>query len=190
MRVMSPFFAALGGQEMALRGPWAMVAPDGLVGGVPLSKPDRGASRRRSEAGGRLASAVLAHLPLAIAVIDAGVRLLFWNQQAAGLFGVPPLMAADAPPLEDILAGIADLTPQQRDRMVVFAATHIAGGDRVEPEGWLRNPPRAGPPDHSQGAGDRIASMDAGDRRRRAFRVGGAEWGGARWRCRHCLTGL
>ena len=115
-----------------------MAAPDGLVGGVPPSKPDRGASRRRSEAGGRLANAVLAHLPLAIAVIDADSRLLFWNQQAAGLFGVPPLMAADAPPLVDILAGVADLTPQQRDRIVAFAATHIAVGDRVEPEGWLR----------------------------------------------------
>jgi diguanylate cyclase (GGDEF)-like protein len=115
-----------------------MAAPDGIVGGVPLSKPDRGGPRRRSEAGGRLATAVLAHLPLAVAVIDADSRLLFWNQQAASLFGVPPPMAADAPPLVDILAGVANLTSQQRDRIVAFAVTHIELGDRAEPDGWLR----------------------------------------------------
>jgi diguanylate cyclase (GGDEF)-like protein len=115
-----------------------MAAPDGLVAGVPLSKPDQGASRRRSRAGGGLATAVLAHLPLSIAVIDAASRLLFWNQQAASLFGVPPPMAADAPPLADILAGVVNLTSQQRDRIVAFAASHIAVGDRAEPDGWLR----------------------------------------------------
>ncbi len=81
---------------------------------------------------------MLAHLPLALAVLDAESRLVFWNEQAAGLFGVPPLMAADTPPLTAILAGIANLTFQQRDRIIAFTATHIAAGDRVEPESWLR----------------------------------------------------
>ncbi|HET6307140.1 MAG TPA: diguanylate cyclase [Rhodopila sp.] len=121
-----------------MREPGAMAAPDGVGGGTKLPKPDRGASRRRREAGLRLAHAVLAHLRLAIAVIDGESRLLFWNEQAAGLFGVAPAMAEDKPVLAEVLAGVADLTRQQRDRIVAFAATHVAGGDRVEPEGWLR----------------------------------------------------
>lgn len=118
-----------------------MWAPDGLVSGVTPSRPDRAASRRRTGAGNRLANAVLAHLPLAIAVIDADSRLLFWNEQAASLFGVPPLLAADAPPLVDLLARVPNLTPRQRDQIAAFATTHIAAGDRAEPEGWLRISP-------------------------------------------------
>jgi diguanylate cyclase (GGDEF)-like protein len=115
-----------------------MWAPDGLAGGVLLSEPNRVGARRRVGAGGRLANAMLAHLPLAIAVIDGDSRLIFWNEKAAALFGVPPMMAADAPALADILAGVANLTAQQRDRIVAFGASHIAAGDRAEPESWLR----------------------------------------------------
>jgi diguanylate cyclase (GGDEF)-like protein len=123
---------------MTLRAAWAAWAPDGLAGGVTPSQPERGASRRRGGASGRLANAMLAHLPLAIAVIDADSRLAFWNERAAVLFGVPPMMAADAPSLITILAGIANLTFHQRDRIIAFAAAQIAAGDRVEPESWLR----------------------------------------------------
>jgi diguanylate cyclase (GGDEF)-like protein len=115
-----------------------MRAPDGLVEAAKPSHPGRGVPRRRGAASGQLANAVLAHLPLAVAVIDADLRLSYWNEQAACLFEVPPLMAADAPALADILAGVAGLTQQQRDRIVAFGATHIAAGDRVEPESWLR----------------------------------------------------
>lgn len=78
------------------------------------------------------------HLPLAIAVMDADSRLVFWNEQAAVLFGAARLAAADTPSLAASLTGIANLTFQQRDRIIAFAATHIAAGDRVEPESWLR----------------------------------------------------
>ena len=180
MRIRWPFFAALDGQEMALRGPWAMAAPDGLVGGVPLSKPDRGASRRRSAAGGRLANAVLAHLPLAIAVIDADSRLLFWNQQAAAPVRCP---AADG-------RGCAAFGGHTGGRRRPHPAA--AGPDRClrrDPHrgrgpggagGLVANLPGAGPPDHGPGAGDRIASMDVGDRRRDDGGGPREGWGGAR----------
>lgn len=121
-----------------MRGHWATRAPDGLVEAAKPAHPGRGVPRRRGAASGQLANAVLAHLPLAVAVVDADLRLSYWNEQAACLFEVPPLMAADAPALADILAGVAGLTQQQRDRIVAFGATHIAAGDRVEPESWLR----------------------------------------------------
>jgi diguanylate cyclase (GGDEF)-like protein len=81
---------------------------------------------------------MLSYLPLALAVIDADLRLVFWNQRAASLFGVPPLLAADQPGLKEILAGIPHLTQPQHDRAVAFAAGHVASGDRVEPDSWLR----------------------------------------------------
>jgi diguanylate cyclase (GGDEF)-like protein len=122
-----------------LRGPGLigamMWAPEGLTSGV---KPPRPKPRRSRGAGGRLMNAVLAHLPLAVAVIDADTRLAFWNEEAANLFGVPPLMAAEAPLLADMLAAVANLTPQQRERIAAFSEAHIAGGDRVEPESSLR----------------------------------------------------
>jgi diguanylate cyclase (GGDEF)-like protein len=123
---------------MTLRAPWAALAPDGLVGGVQPSEPERGTSRRRGSLGGRLANAALTHLPLAIVILDADSRPAFWNEQAAALFGTPRPMGADTPSLTGLLAGIANLTFQQRDRIIAFAATHIAAGDRVEPESWLR----------------------------------------------------
>jgi diguanylate cyclase (GGDEF)-like protein len=123
---------------MTLRAPWPAWAPDGLAGGVRSSHPERGASRRRGSLTGRLANAALTHLPLAIAILDAEARLVFWNEQVIALFGAPGLTATDAPPLTALLAGIANLTFQQRDRIVAFAATQIAAGDRVQPESWLR----------------------------------------------------
>src|ERR1700709_1303420 len=112
---------------MRLRGPRTTWAPDGLAGGVPRSRPgETPPSRKRGGAGAPLANAMLAHLPLAVAVVDADSRLVFWNEQAAVLFGAPPLMAADAPALADILAGVANLAQPQRDRITAFATTHIA----------------------------------------------------------------
>ena len=73
---------------MRLRGPRTTWAPDGLAGGVPRSRPgETPPSRKRGGAGAPLANAMLAHLPLAVAVVDADSRLVFWNEQAAVLFG-------------------------------------------------------------------------------------------------------
>jgi diguanylate cyclase (GGDEF)-like protein len=138
MRIKLPRFVALDRQVIALRQPRAKWAPDGLAGGAEPSPLRRGAPRGRGGADARLANAVIAHLPLAIAVIDAKSRLSFWNEQAAILFGVPPLMAATAPHLSDMLTKVAGLTPGQRDQIAEFCATHIAAGDRTEPESWLR----------------------------------------------------
>jgi diguanylate cyclase (GGDEF)-like protein len=102
------------------------------------SRPHEGVSGGRGRAGLRLVNTVLGLLPLGVAVIDAHRRLLFWNEQAAMLFGVPPMMAAQAPLLAQILLGIANLIPQQRDGILAFAAAAIAAGDRTEPESCLR----------------------------------------------------
>jgi diguanylate cyclase (GGDEF)-like protein len=138
MRITSPLFAALDRQVIALQEPRAKWAPDGLAGGAKPSPSHRDPARGRGGASVRLANAVIAHLPLAIAVIDAGSRLSFWNEQAASLFGVPPMMAADAPRLSDMLAKVTGLTPQQRNQIVEFGADQIAAGNRAEPESWLR----------------------------------------------------
>ena len=116
----------------------AMRQPDGLSGSAPLLRPTGGGARRRGGGSGRLAVTVLAHLPLAVAVLDSDARLVFWNQQAAGLFNVPALMAAGSPALADILANVSGLTPDQRDLVVEFCQTHIAAGDRTEPQSRIR----------------------------------------------------
>jgi diguanylate cyclase (GGDEF)-like protein len=121
-----------------VRQPWAMRAPDGLAGGVKLSPPDRSHSRSRSGTKNGLATSVLAQLPLAVAVIDADTRLHYWNEKAAELFGVPPVLAAEHPLLAGILAGVAKLTPAQRDRIAAFSARHVAARDRTEPDSYLR----------------------------------------------------
>jgi diguanylate cyclase (GGDEF)-like protein len=102
------------------------------------SGPQNGASGGRGRAGLRLVNTVLGLLPLGVAVIDADQRLLFWNEQAAMLFGAPPMMAAEAPLLGQILSGIATLIPQQLDGILAFAAAAIAAGDRTDPESCLR----------------------------------------------------
>jgi diguanylate cyclase (GGDEF)-like protein len=117
---------------------WAMYAPDGLAGGMAQSKRPGSDLRGRPGITVGLANAVLAQLPLAVAVIDAESRLLYWNEPAASLFGVPPMMAADMPHLAEILAGVANLTKPQRARFVAFVATEIAAPDRAEPDTCLR----------------------------------------------------
>ena len=111
---------------------------DRLAGGRPAFRLNQGLSVARARADRRLADKVLRLLPLGVAVIDAELRLLFWNEQAALLFGVPPLLAAGMPPLGEILAGVPDLTARQRDGIATFATTRIAAGDRAEPESCLR----------------------------------------------------
>jgi diguanylate cyclase (GGDEF)-like protein len=85
-----------------------------------------------------LANAVLAQLPLAIAVVDEGLQLLFWNEPAAGLFGVASMMAVDTPLFADILAGIPNLIEPQRDRILEFVADQIATPDSAAPGTSLR----------------------------------------------------
>jgi diguanylate cyclase (GGDEF)-like protein len=115
-----------------------MPALDGILGRGSKQMPGSGALRGRPGVSGRLMNAVLAHLPVGVAVVDAEARLLFWNEQAGCLFGVRPLMGAETPLLADILSGIRDLTPQQRDEISRFTADHIAAGDRTEPDSFLR----------------------------------------------------
>ena len=118
--------------------PWAMWGPDGLAGGTSLPRPAETTFRGRGGSKARLTNTVLAHLPLAVMVMNADARLLYWNEQAAGLFGAPPLMAAESPPLATMLAGAAAFTPAQRDRIAAFCATRIAARDRAEPNTCLR----------------------------------------------------
>jgi diguanylate cyclase (GGDEF)-like protein len=125
-------------QEYAVQEPWAREAPDGLAGTTSLLSPGLPTSRRRNRSRDGVAGTILAHLPLAVAVIDEDARLVFWNEQAAQLFGAPPLIAEARPALAAILPGALNLTPPQRDRIVAFATSHIAAGDRTEPDGCLR----------------------------------------------------
>jgi diguanylate cyclase (GGDEF)-like protein len=85
---------------------------------------------------------------LAVAVIDARVRLVFWNEQAADLFGVPGLMAAERPALNAILAKMSGLTDSQRERIVAFGSDHTAAGRNADSGSCLRL---------SLGRGQRIA---------------------------------
>ena len=116
----------------------AMLTPDGVPDAIPKASPNVVRTRGRHGASGRLTNAVLSHLPLGVAVVDPDVRLVFWNEQAGCLFGVPPIMAAEMPLLDQVLAGVRNLTPKQRDQITAFAATHIAAGDRTEPDSFLR----------------------------------------------------
>jgi len=118
----------------------AMETSNGLRGGMtpPLIAPYRRTAPKRRPTQGRLEATVLGHLPLAVAVIDADIQLLYWNEQAAALFGKPPLIAAANPPLFDVLSDVANITLLQKNRIVAFAASHIAKGDRTEPESRLR----------------------------------------------------
>ncbi len=105
-----------------------------LAPGLPIAREPPSKPNRR----GRLASTLLGHLPFGVAVIDTAARLLYWNEHAAGLFGIPPIMAADMPPLADALAGVNNLTQRQREGIIAFGAMQITAGDRVEPESCLR----------------------------------------------------
>jgi diguanylate cyclase (GGDEF)-like protein len=125
-------------REVTVREAWAKSASDGLTYAKPNSKRAHGVAAARNGAGARLANTVLGYLPLGVAVINANVRLLFWNEHAARLFGVSPLMAAEIPSLAEILKGVIHLTEPQRDGIIAFAATHIAAGDRTDPDSCLR----------------------------------------------------
>jgi diguanylate cyclase (GGDEF)-like protein len=125
-------------QEYVVREPWATDAPDGMARGIQHKRPAKTVPHRRNRIGDGLARRVLAHLPLAVAVIDADAVLLFWNEHASLLFGAPPLMAAERPTLGEMLARIGTMTQSQRDRVIAFAVAHIAAGDRSGPDGCLR----------------------------------------------------
>jgi diguanylate cyclase (GGDEF)-like protein len=103
-----------------------------------LVKSVRQAARGQARMTASLANAVLTQLPLTVAVVDAGSRLLYLNESAASLFGVSPLVAADMPPLAGILAGVTNLTEQQRQTVVTFVTEQIAAPDRAEPDTCLR----------------------------------------------------
>ena len=111
---------------------------DRLGSGRSAFQPNQGLSVPRTKVDSRLANKVLGLLPLAVAVIDAELRLSFWNEQASNLFGVPPMVAAAMPSLGEILAGVRDLTASQRDAIASFAAARVAAHDDAEPDSCLR----------------------------------------------------
>ncbi len=110
-------------------GPSAVRVPDGLAAGGPPR-------RRRQET--RLANAVLDRMPLAVAVLDADVRLRYWNPHAAALFGAPPLLAEEAPRLGDLLAAGGRLAPNQVRLLAAFCLERIDADSTPEAESWLR----------------------------------------------------
>ena len=116
---------------------WAVHAPDGVTGGIPLGRHqavDNVRSQRRNRQETQLANHALELLPLAIAVVDAKLRLHYWNPQAAAFLDVSPLLAQQAPLLTDILEAVDSLSLQQRDRLLEFCSSRIAADDRAEPD--------------------------------------------------------
>lgn len=99
--------------------------------------PDRQAdillSRRRPTPSGsaRLAERTLAALPMPVAVIDRYARLQYWNDQAAALFRMPPILSAEQPGLHTMLCRISRLTHDQRDRIAAFAEGAVADQDNT-----------------------------------------------------------
>jgi len=103
-------------------------APDGLSIGVRMPTANRArdhAPRPKPEKKAALTTAMLAHAPLAMAAMDADLRLLSWNERAGALFGMPPLLAAEHPPLQTILLNIAGIAPAQQDRIARFCAERV-----------------------------------------------------------------
>lgn len=137
-------------QKSGVRESGLMRAPDGSAGGAsivrleprrdlkPLSAVTNAARRRRVAIPPWLAQSVLTRLPVAVAVMDASVRLVFWNEQAACLFGVPPLLAAENPTLADMLVMVPGLTHARREQILALGALAIAGGDQSVPDTCLR----------------------------------------------------
>ena len=107
-------------------------APDGLASGSPPMV------RRTARLTVGVANALLLQLPLAVAIVDAGLVVHYWNETAADLFGLPPVMAADTPSLTDILASMPHLLPNQRDRVAAFVKDAMEASNRGEPESFLR----------------------------------------------------
>ena len=107
-------------------------APDGLAAGAapPVRRPGRIAAG--------LANSLLTQLPLAVALVDSDLRLHFWNEAAADLFGLPSLIAADLPRLSQVLASVPDLSPHQQNRIAAFVAGRLDASNRGEPETFLR----------------------------------------------------
>jgi diguanylate cyclase (GGDEF)-like protein len=77
-------------------------------------------------------------MPLGVAVLDADSQLRYWNPHAAALFGVPPMLAEEAPRLADLLAAGGRLTSRQAERLGAFCDERIAAGEGAEAESWLR----------------------------------------------------
>ena len=94
--------------------------------------------RRTARLTAGVANALLIQLPLAVAIIDAGLGVHYWNESAADLFGLPPVMAADTPSLTDILASMPHLLPNQRDRVAAFVKDAMEASNRGDPESFLR----------------------------------------------------
>lgn len=101
-------------------------------------RPGGGFGGDRGLASGSLAQAVLQCLPMAVAVLDANLRLLYWNQCAARLLRFQPSVEACLPHLAGALSNLAGLTLSQRNRIVAFSAAHVATGSGSEPNSRLR----------------------------------------------------
>lgn len=112
-------------------------APDGLAAGLD-ERSRRPKAERYDRTRARLADAALSHLPLGVAVLNSDLRLVYWNAHTAAMWGMPPLLAAEHPPLSQAIAALSHLSSGQRERIVAFCAEHVEHGDRVEPDSWLR----------------------------------------------------
>jgi diguanylate cyclase (GGDEF)-like protein len=128
-------------QEAGMRNAGVMRRPDGLAEGLTTIRP-QGQKSTKPHGGAamqaRLAVKAMDHLPLAVAVIDGALHLHYWNLHAAGLFGLPSMVATDAPGLEQVLEIAGRVTPRQRHRIIEFCADIIAAGDRTKTVTWLR----------------------------------------------------
>ncbi len=112
----------------------AVFAPDGLSVGVP---PRPATVRRRRLPSSTLASQVLAHLPVAVLVLDECVNLRHWNRQAVTLLDAPQVMAEAAPALADMLSRAHALTVPHRDAILRFCHEQIPGSG-LEPDSVMR----------------------------------------------------
>ena len=115
---------------------WVTYAPDGLADGAASPRRARSPAKARMTTG--LANALLAQLPLAVAVIGPDLRLLYWNEQAVGYFGAMPKPDAAMPSLTASMLGMTGLTPSQRDKFVDFVTTQIANADAHDPDSSFR----------------------------------------------------
>lgn len=109
-------------------------APDGVA---PRSPMHAGSHVDYQSASG-IADAALAQLPLAVAVINADLRLLYWNDSASRLFGSKTDCATDLPLLSQILPSIANLTLQQCNVIALFVANQTTLDSPVEAASLLR----------------------------------------------------
>ncbi|HVZ09369.1 putative bifunctional diguanylate cyclase/phosphodiesterase [Rhodopila sp.] len=122
--------------------PRMLPGPDGWGLGSPALQATRSTQARPRAGTGqqariRLAGKALEHLPIAVAVIDRGLNLHYWNVQAATLLNLPLSMRDDMPPLAHALRDGGRLRPRQVARVLTLCDAGIEGEGQGGPS-WLR----------------------------------------------------